>query len=344
MRFKSPLEAGRHAKGKREEITPNSPDMDGRVRHIETIERDSPTYKYIFTLQEEIGESGATDYHEYARRFWRNIAGENAKPDSEPFRMFEHNLIAGLHDIPMRELVYKHVLQAMPTLIEKYHDSIKHLSLWSKGDVSATGYQTAKIESSRIAHEFMREVARQIPQETRRSFLEQKTSYDIADDKFQDLVGHIGEALGASNGKIKVVIIEDSYKNFAAAKQAIRDSLGDKAAERVDVEPIWVVYSREGINMREKEGVSMKDFKEKYAKVRPIESFEELIDEARFEELFKDAHVFVDFDGVIGDNLRMRDAQANVTLTAAIDGLSREWNLGRGETRQRIEKILSGAL
>src|SRR3989344_5561445 len=339
MPFKSPLEAGRDARAKREEIVgPSVSDASEPSRGVE-IDRNSQVYKLIFELQGEIEKEGGMNYQEYARRFWHKVAGNDASVDGDPFHIFERNLIGGLHDIPMRKFVYEHVLRAMPALVEQYKDSIAHLSLWSKGDVSATGYQDAKIESSRILHKFMREVAEQVPKETRRIFLKQKTSYDVADDKFENLVHHVEQALQTPDDQVKVVIIEDSYKNFEAAKQAIEHVLGKEITRRVNIEPIWAVYSREGINAQTKEGVPDDAFRKKHAHMHPIKSFEELADKARFGDLFKDAHVFLDFDGVVADNLRTRDAQANVTLTAAIDGLSQEWKLEREATRERIEKI-----
>ena len=341
MRFKSPLEASKYAESKREEIAPASSSAEKYARGTETVERNSPIYKRIFELQGEIERHGPMDYRKYAKLFWREATGSDADEGNKNFQVFERNFIANMHDIPMRDLVYTHVLELMPRLIEKYADSIKHLSLWSKGDVAATGYQVAKIESSRIAHDFMREIARQVSKETRRSFLEQKTSYDVADDKFENLIWHVGQTLDSSDDQVKVVIIEDSYKSFDAARQVIENALGKEAARRVDVEPIWAVYSREGTRAREEGRLSMDDFRKKHANVRPIESFEELMDDKRFGELFRDAHVFVDFDGVIGDNLRMRDVQASVTLTAGIDGLLGEWGVSREEARQRLERRIA---
>lgn len=320
---------------------PIAPDVVVRS-HSGKVERTSQLYKNIFALQEQIEKEGGMDYRKYAQRFWGKMTGDDASVNSKLFRIFESDLIRGLHDIPMRELVYEHVLRAMPALVEQYKNSIAHLSLWSKGDVSATGYQDAKIGSSGILHKFIREVAKQIPKENRRIFLEQKTSYDVADDKFKNLVHHVEQSLQTSGDKVKVVIIEDSYKNFETAKLEIEYKLGKEIMRRVDIEPIWAVYSREGINAQAKEGISDDAFREKYAIMRPIKSFEELTDKAKFSNLFKGAHVFLDFDGVVADNFRMRDAQANIILTTAINGLSQEWNLDREATRAKIEEIASG--
>ena len=304
----------------------------------EKVIPDSWAYQALFNLQEELEKEKPMDYHEYAAKLWEKITGQEPDTLRASFRTFEGSIIARLHDIPMRSLVYEDVKTSMGPLLQKYQDSVKMISLWSKGDVAATGYQVGKIESSQVVQDFMREVLAQSGVAGGKKLLREKMRYDVADDKMKGLVAYVGEQLPKTEGIMKLVIIEDSRKNLGEVKKAIEQTLGEEVAARVEVVPIWAAYSREGTKAYKDSQVkgSEQDFLARKQELNGINSFKDLLDAKRFGEKFKGAYVFVDFDGVIGDNLQLRNEQANAILSACVDGLAQEWGKSREQTASEI--------
>ena len=144
----------------------------------------------------------------------------------------------------------------------------------------------------------------------------------VDDDKFERLVDHVGD-ISKNEENINLVIIEDSVKNFDKVKQALVARFGEGILDRVKITPIWAAYSRERQNARKKAGESPEgaaEYSQKTKNLEVIDSFAQLLDRERFDGIFKNAHVFVDFDGVIGDNVAMREEQARATYQALIAG------------------------
>lgn len=343
MRFNSPSQAKDFSRKRREEITRNAPQEFNVQQDDGPVDPKSSFYVKVFEIQNEIEkerkDSGGMDYVEYSRRLWKKF--EKYEPDSgnKNFALLQASLVERLHNIGMNVLLYPHVLESLGDLLHNHKDEIQHLSIWSQGDVEATGYQAGKIADSRIIEAFFREVVKVSKgKEDVRNFIENKTSYEVAGNKFENLVEYLRK-IAAREPHIKLVIIEDQLKNFSRAHEAIEERLGKSVADRVEIIPIWAMYSREGLAAQKNAGLSAEELKKTHTGHNPIESFAELIENKKLGDLFKDAHVFVDFDGVLANNVALRDAQASATLSAAIDGFSKEWGMDRVETKEKVLKI-----
>ncbi len=299
----------------------------------EPLNPSSDLIKYFFSLQGTIEKSGDMDYHEYGRRMWGELMGEPAtEEDEKAVSLFENSMIVGLHQIPMEEMVYPHVVDQLEALIDVRNDRVKEVALWSTGDVAATGYQSAKIESSGIIGKFMDIVKKR---GDAREFM-RKTRYMVADDKVERLVTHVAGLIEAGEENPKLVIIEDSRGNFGKVRQALKEKFGEERADRIKIEPIWAAYSREG--QEAEKNLTWEEYMKSRKDFNAIDSFIELLD-PRFNETFADAHVFVDFDGVIGDNIRMRQAQAT-TINKALVTAGVMSGLTVEEVNQRIDENL----
>ena len=179
---------------------------------------------FFFTLQSQIEGEGNMDYHKYASNMWAKFFGQPQDvADEEAFSYFENRMIASLHSIDMKKLVYPHVTENLESLIDIRGDQVDEIVLWSTGDVAATGYQEGKIDRSGVIPNFLRALLRRGPEKARQRA--EKTRYMVDDNKFERLVEHVGE-VKKTGEKMKVVIIEDSTKNFDIVKNELEKKYG----------------------------------------------------------------------------------------------------------------------
>ncbi len=304
--------------------------------------------EYFFGLQAEIEQLGGMNYRLYAERMWQRFV-PSTTTDSSGFSQFEQQMITGLHGIDMSTLVYPSVAETMPRLVEAYKEKIAGIAIWSTGDVRSTGYQLAKIDRSRVIYNFLDTLRQSMPRGERYEFVRDKTSYLVDDNKFARLVQYVAEQKhDDTSPPPKIVIIDDTVGNFAKAQQALADSeeLGD-----VKIIPIWVTASREGIQAQKHvddllsgdPGAYSKAktaLEEQKARLNSIGSFAELLDQNRFGAIFDVAHVMVDFDGVICDNVAMREKQAITIYRALLSGASIATGLTLAELEARFQAVL----
>ncbi len=272
---------------------------------------DPAVFKYIFQLQVAIENLGPMDYRAYATRMWLELLSLTPEWSGSVYRDFESSMIRGLHDIDMSKHVYAHVKESLSGLIESYGDSVLSVILWSTGDVSATGYQVAKIARSGIIRQY-RSLMRKNMFVTPTQW---KTVYMVEDNKFAKLIDYVRWALATYPPPLKLVVIEDSAKNFEKVASALRLFFPKALIELIS---IWAVYSREGISEAEKAEKSdtLLSLEARKSVLNAIDSFADLLDTARFSDAFRGAHILVDFDGVIGNNVTMRQEQARVIYGA----------------------------
>lgn len=308
--------AEQHARGKLREVAEGM-----EVLSLPTVTVPQELFDYFFELQLELENEGPMDYHEYARRMWRQFMGE--AQGTEGFNQFEKMMIVGLHTIDMSDVVYPGLLENMPELIAKYKDSVELVAIWSTGDVSATGYQPGKIGKSGIIKHFFA----LLPREGRYEFVKDRTAYMVDDNKFERLAEYCQQVLERDSSKpVKIVIIEDLVGNFDKARKAVDERLGSQAVN-VEIVRIWFTGSREGMK-------APREFvEEARERLNAIATFDELLNLDRFGEIFEGAHVFVDFDGVIGDNIEMRKRQARVIFGALVSGI-------RLQTGEDVKQLL----
>lgn len=293
---------------------------------------------YFFTLQGEVEKRGHMDYMAYTTDLWNRLVGPSDKsPDA--FRHFQGTLISSLHNIDMSEMIQPDIKSSMPDLVGQYADVIKGVSVWSTGDVTATGYQLAKIESSGLRKAFFGAFTTRA---AGAEYARNNTSYLVHDNKFNGLVEYIGSKMeNDSDRPMKVVVIEDSVKNFEKAQYALNEQFGEGT---VEVTPIWFTASREGqkaIAEAEEGGEEdQKALQAKFEELNAISSFEDLLDAEKFGQLLADSYIMLDFDGVVGDNIAMRVEQSRVTYNSLLEGARMATNLSDEELIQHFHKML----
>ncbi|MEI7522073.1 MAG: hypothetical protein WCJ86_01200 [Candidatus Saccharibacteria bacterium] len=320
---------------------------------IEPVEPSPDLSKYFFELQSKVEEEGDMDYNKYATRLWEKFM-ENEQTDSVGFDNFRGQIITGLHGIDMSKMLAPDISDTMPELVAKYQGRIKSLNIWSTGDVAATGYQDAKISKSGIVRKLISNLQEAVPNRVERhDFIRDKTNYIVAGDKFEKLAAFVEahenddetepplklaaiveahENDDETEPPLKLVIIEDSSGNFEKVDKLLKEKI---AAGKVVIETIWFTGSREGREAQKKVDKLVEDgseeaedaveeLKKKKKDFNSIETFDELLDEDRFGTIFDGAHVMVDFDGVIGDNVTMREHQAEVIYNALLRGAAAE--------------------
>ena len=314
---------------------------------IEPVEPSPDLSKYFFELQSEVEKEGDMDYNKYATRLWEKFM-ENEQTDSVGFDNFRGQMITGLHGIDMSKMLAPDISDTMPELVAKNRGRIKSLNIWSTGDVTATGYQDAKISKSGIVRTLisnLQEVGDD--RDERHNFIRDTTNYIVADDKFEKLAAFVEahENDDETGAPLKIVIIEDSSGNFEKVDKLLKEKID---AGKVVIKEIWFTGSREGREAQKKidklvedgskEGLSAseklelkkqalsasEELEKKKQDFNSIETFKELLDEKRFGTIFDGAHVMVDFDGVIGDNVTMREHQAEVIYNALLRGAATE--------------------
>lgn len=315
---------------------------------------DSEIYNYIFQLQIAREKTGRMDHRQFAEKMWEELLGGNT--EDETFKQFEADLVTGLHAIDMREHVYPHVKESLADLVSHYGEHAQRIALWTTGDVVGTGYQVAKIERSEIIRRFYEALLEKmkIPtskkQEDRmaaKKLMREKTTYIVDDNKFEAMKHYISEFQKANHGEpMKIVVIEDSVKNFAK----VRDIFSQFPGVDIQLVPIWATYSREGKNAEKKANEARKNGDEKISvdldrqkvELNAISSFADLLDQDRFGEYLKDAHIFVDFDGVIGNNITMREDQASVIYSSFVAAAKKATGKSAGEVKEMVSVKLSG--
>jgi hypothetical protein len=343
MEFRNFSEAKKHLLAKKKE-TENAGALDNTTTESPAI--DPVIFKYFFDLQSAIEKSGAAngagmDYHLYAREMWNKLVGDITPETQAIFDQFESALISGLHNIDMTEHTYEHVTSSLTLLVDKYQNSVSHVSLWSTGDVESTAYQVGKILKSKIVQLYHKALKSVLSKEEVAEVIKHKTSFSVADNKFLDLTDHVKKQLEkGSSEKIKVVIIEDSVDNFDKAKKTLAASLGENYS-RIEIYPIWVTYSREGVQLKKKAETSSEAANKLASHIKDfntVNDFSELLDSDRFGDMFKDAHLFVDFDGVIGNNITMRNAQGGATYKAFMESAKKATGMNEEDLVNSIKK------
>jgi hypothetical protein len=332
MRFESYGAAGKHAAEKKESLA-QGPERNFSIPHF-AIGPEFP--EYMMDLYMKIESEGAVDYGKFAKEMWEYLTGEPAGYENSYFREFEHGMIRDLHGIDISKLMYPHVKESLPELISRWSESVHKVMLWSIGDVSGTGYQVQKIRSSGIVPQFMRNLSAELGSEKARAFLEKKTEYMVDDDKFDRLGEYLAREL--PQGEVKIVIIEDSPENFEKARNAVRARFG-AAADRIQIIPIWAVYSFRGKKeeAKAKTPEAQAAFWEKKHALHAINSFEELLDD-KHKGLMKDAYLLVDFDGVIGNNAEMRKKETEAVYNNFIHAYANFKNVSISAAEARIRE------
>jgi len=282
-------------------------------------------YDYFFALQGSVGlgpdadPKARMDYREYARILWQERVDSDGDFSSPAFLQFEKDLISGLHNIDMGELVYGDIKANIDLLVATLEPVIRKAILWTNGDVSATGYQVLKVRQSGIILATRLAMMDALGVEKGKSEFGRRTEYMVEDDKMGRLRAYFKEMKADGRKPVKVAVVEDSRKNIDKVQALLDEIFG---LNRVAFEGIWAAYSREGLAYKksfEDGEISADDYSRELWCYNAINEFSELSNPQMLKRL-QDAELLIDFDGVIGDNVRMRNVQAQVTYAALQKG------------------------
>ena len=270
-------------------------------------------YQYFFDLQVQVERTGRMDYHAYCERLWAQYMNEHV--DEAAYRQFEANLIRNLQLIDMHKVVEDDV--HAEKLVSAFGDlipDVRQLIVWSTGDVSTTGYQDLKIARSGVARELHKALGSIFndPKEAR-EYMRTRTRYIVADDK-KGAIKDYWEGVRSLGLEPKhIVVVEDSLKNLGQMRQLVAEVFGDA----VQYVPVWATYTRAGHNARRE--MSDEDYADLCEEMNAIDRFSDLniIGSSKSLDLAS-TDVVIDFDGVLADNIRMRNAQAQVIYDAIV--------------------------
>jgi hypothetical protein len=276
-----------------------------QVTHEAGVQVPKEVFDLFFQIQGECEKTGEMNYHMYAQKLWDRAFAAKGPATGPVFEQFEADLIRGMHDIQMKDLVYEDIQKQLPELIKALYDKAEKVILWSTGDTKATGYQDAKIASSRIAHDFVKTMIK----EGHRDDVKERTDYMVSYDKNSVLEKYLQDKKDAGVATIKIAVVEDSRKNIDKVRSLVEKIFGPGG----EVVSIWATYSREGKTAQK----DPEKFAADKAKYNGINSFAEL-GSGEWTARLDGAEILVDFDGVIADNVKMRDRQAEVTYSAVL--------------------------
>ncbi|OGE64290.1 hypothetical protein A3I48_03620 [Candidatus Daviesbacteria bacterium RIFCSPLOWO2_02_FULL_36_7] len=221
----------------------------------------------------------------------------------------------------MRQHVYGELVDSLGQLVAKFGQAVRKVAIWTTGDDVATGYQPAKIARSGIITAFTKAVR------VHNGDLA-KTEAIIADNKFNELDKYL-----ESQGLTRLVVIEDSRSNLRKVAKIVEIVNEAKTGgNTIEYVPVWAAYSREGIQAKAKG--------EKEDTFYVIDSPKDLLDD-KFGEVFRGADILVDFDGVIGNNITVREAQAQVKYNALVGAVIEREGVTSDQANQRILDNLS---
>ncbi|MEQ1849003.1 MAG: hypothetical protein ABL890_00215 [Candidatus Peribacteraceae bacterium] len=267
-------------------------------------------YDVLFGLQSEMEKvsktTGVISYKRYAEMLWSKLGF--AKDDG-PFKAFERQLIREMRSIPMDDLVDKALTD--PATLKGLLELPGVIALWTTGDASVTRYQKWKVLKSQVGQSVHQLIGESIePTMTTKSFLRQEPRSDhgrvvsiVADDKMKALREHIESAKPT-----KIVVVEDSRKNLDAVQKLALD-----IDPVIEVVPIWCTSTREGTELRASDRTK---FDQVCSDTMNIASMSEILEKTN--QIAPDDRTLwlIDFDGVVADNVQMRERQMDAKMRA----------------------------
>jgi len=264
-------------------------------------------FSALFDIQGEIENSPeGMNYNRYAEVLWVRVG---LNPNDPEFNQFKRSLVRNMKRIEMSDLVNfdQDTIKKLLTLPGRH-------ILWSKGDSKSTRYQPTKFLQSGIGGQiesllgksdkshshFLRNQNNQGTV----TFGETELGWIVAEEKITKLE----EYLEAHSNIKKIIVAEDSIKNLEAVKR-----LGEERG--IEVRPIWYTGSRAGKTLMSKDPEAFNDQYWKYNGRQNAEIlYGDLIRESDEDTLF-----LWDLDGVLCDNIEMRERQTQAKITAIKD-------------------------
>ncbi len=284
--------------------------------------RETETYPPVLLTQAEQDfagqlflelESKVTSFSDF-KDFPKILIEQFLKEYTEKEEVITKIFLRELGLIDFKSLLYPGTKESLLKATEIYGPKLKSVHLWSQGDVDATGHQTNKIFRTGLGA---------ILKSSRAASLKDKLFWNIRTDKFANIEGMLDSV--AEGQKEKVVVIEDSVENIKKVTNMLKD--------RATVFPIWANYSRRGASLRKN---NLEEFERLKKEYNGIDSLAEISSrEKEFGEVFKDAHLFLDFDGVLANNEELRRVNGEALLKAFIIGLG----AGNQERQKLVEEI-----
>lgn len=277
--------------------------------HFESVHQ--ALYKIFFDLQSQIEreakDTGVISYIRYAELLWAKLGQSK---DDPRYAEFQSALVREMKHVPMSDLVDR-ALQ-YPDQLRALLQLPGSIALWTTGDASVTKYQRWKVLQSRVGENIQSVMGDDFPSSlTPRSFLKDGAAAAergrivsiVADDKMESLRNHL-----RTSRPSKVVVIEDSRKNIDTVRKLVAE-----IDPSITVHSAWYTSTREGSELRKSDEVA---FAEAAGKYSGISSMAELLDARERIQPDDQTLWLVDFDGVVADNIAMRERQMEAKMSA----------------------------
>ena len=327
------------------------------LKEYESIPKELVDYFFRLQVQIEKGhdQSGvsvrksAMDYREYARRIWSELIVSEGSftPDDPVFQEFERDLIGGLHSIDQSSTVYTDLRENLPRIIEVLYPLVQKTVLWSTGDVESTGYQVVKIARSGVIEDVRRTLPGLLGDETAEEAFRKKTDYMVADNKMDALRKYLQKKVESGKTSIKLAVVEDSRGTLDKVKALVAEIFGESG----EVISVWATYSREGRSEFVKQYGSERSFESATDeeirtmagdKCVPVKSFSAIVDDPELLKSLEGSELFIDFDGVVSDNIAMRKEQSRVKMAALVKAVEEKKELhGDDVEKYLLERLRS---
>lgn len=255
----------------------------------------------FFRIQEEIEadlQRGGMNYFRFSRQLWEAFLGGEPDVESPEYKEFEAIVVVGLQRFTTKGLIYPEIEADLSSVLEQVYPQVERLALWSRGDTTHTGYQLSKLTLSGLQNKWLRALISKFGRTEAKKLIQEKTSILIGEEKNLALEKMIQEP-----GVVKLLVVEDSLNNLATTRELARK-------HGLPHTGLWAAYSREG-----KKILGTQKYQEAEAQWTVLHSPAELVSCALDSDL-QNATVVIDFDGVLGNNVWMREQQSRVFWTA----------------------------
>lgn len=266
-------------------------------------------YDVFFALQVELEKSEeGMDYRAYARSLWEKLGHST---DEISFASFETELIKNMKSIPIDDLLNEELKDE--TIVKTLLELPGTKALWTKGDLSHTGYQRAKFLKSGIGLSIEATLGSNQDGGVKRFTQRKNNELGSAHFGATELDWIVGEnkntplqAYLKQHPEItRIITVEDSLKNLQTV-----ESICNKSG--LTHYPIWVNTSREGHTLQQEDPEKFLQMSEQYNGRDSLSKIPEMNHNA-------DSHTLWlwDFDGVINfNNIEMRQRQMNAKIKA----------------------------
>lgn len=349
MPIETILQAKRLIERRRVDNPATAGNLEYHISNEDACQLASDIYKISRSMQG--AEGGWKDFSQFGRIIWQRILKREA--EGPEFEKFNKGLIGQFLRVDYKDIVYPGTSANISGFIKNNRNRVRHLAIWTMGDVSYTGYQMSKAESTGLLPDIYQQLST-IGEKERSEFFDKKTIIMVDDDKFARLESLLAKLLQEKNQDgaprpVKLVIVEDTRENFKKAELA-RDRVCEKCGvnqHAIEVVPVWAAYSRKAKKEEEKAKSAGAGETEKFSRLKrelnSIESLSELSGE-KFNGVMEGATVLLDMDGVLLDERKTREAIGKIMFNAAVSELVSSKNMGAADAEEELKNLVKNII